>query len=82
MKDATTTSYRQFRTSYIAIDKTFSQLRVDYFYRDTGLTNVTTGTGVRSYCGVFTLQIGSIDTTHKISIIPLLVGVNSNSVNG
>lgn len=24
MKDATTTSYRQFRTSYIAIDKTFS----------------------------------------------------------
>lgn len=81
MTSPTSTTWRQYRVSYIAIDARFNQLKVDYFFRNS-LTNVTTGTGLRSYYGVFNLNIGSVDVTHKISIIPLLIGLNSQSVNG
>jgi len=83
MTNPTATSWRQFRVSYIAVDAMFNQLRVDYFYKTgTSITNVTTGTGLRSFYGVFTLNIAAVDMTHKISIIPLLVGLYSQSVNG
>lgn len=83
MTSATSTSWRQYRVSFIAIDARFNQLRVDYFYKTaTDITNVKSGTGVRSYFGVFNLNIAAVDITHKISIIPLLVGLTSQSVNG
>lgn len=74
MTQPTATLWRQFRVSYIAIDPVFTQLKVDYFYVSS-LTNVSTGSKVRSYYGVFTLNIGTVDTTHQISIIPLLIGL-------
>lgn len=77
----TSTTWRQFRASYIAIDAVFSQVRVDYLQLST-FTNVVTGVGPRTYTGVFTLNIGAVNINHKISIIPLLIGIESHSVNG
>jgi hypothetical protein len=76
-----TTSWRQFRASYIAIDVVFNQLRVDYF-SISSLTNVTRGTGLRSYIGVFTFNIPAVNMAHKISIIPLLIGIDCHAING
>lgn len=70
----TSTSWRQFRASYIAIDAVFNQVRVDYM-QTTALTNLTTGTGPRTFSGVFSLNIGAVNMNHKISIIPLLIGI-------
>lgn len=76
-----TSSWRQFRASYIAVDAQFSQVRVDYFSA-TNMPNVGTGKGSRSYIGVFNLNIAAVNISHRISIIPLLIGAYSQSVNG
>lgn len=81
MNFPSTTSWRQFRVSYIAIDARFNQLRVDYI-QSSNLNTVTTGTGPRTYANTFNLNIAAVDITHKISIIPLLIGLESHSVNG
>jgi hypothetical protein len=76
-----TTSWRQFRASFIAIDALFNQVRVDYF-STSNPPNVGVGTGVRSYIGIFNFNIPAVNIANKISIIPLLIGLNSQSITG
>lgn len=75
------TNLRHFKTSYIAIDKVFSALSVDYF-ADTTLTDVSTGVGTRTYSGVFNLNIPALDISHTLTVIPFLVGIDSTTVSG
>lgn len=74
-------NWRQYRASYIAVDAQFSQVRVDYFSAS-NMPNVGRGTGSRSYIGVFNLNIAAVNTANRISIIPLMIGLHSQSVNG
>ena len=79
--DVPTTAWRQFRASFIAIDAQFNQVRVDYFSA-TNPANVGVGNGLRSFIGVFTFNISPVNIANRISIIPLLIGLQSQSVNG
>ena len=57
------TQWRFFKVSYIAVDNSFSDLRVDYFSY-TNPSNVGSGVGKRSFSGTFNLNIAPVDTTH------------------
>ena len=81
MNHPTATTWRHFKVAYIAIDKAFTGLKVDYF-SDSSLSAVSTGVGTRSETGTFTLNIGPLDTTHTMTIIPLLIGLDSTTING
>ena len=75
------TNWKTFKVSYIVVDTAFTMVRVDYF-AVTDPPNVNTGTGERSYSGTFDLNIGSVDTSHEISIIPFIVGLDCHSSQG
>lgn len=75
------TAWRSFKVSYIAIDSAFTSLKVDYF-AVSNPSNIGSGIGSRSYSGIFNFNIGFVDVSHRISIMPLLVGLTATSVNG
>jgi hypothetical protein len=75
------TAWRYFKVSYIAIDKAFTTLKVDYL-EITNPPNVDTGVGTRTCTGDFNLNIGPLQIDHTHTIIPLLVGIDSTSVAG
>jgi hypothetical protein len=72
---------KSFQVSYLAIDASLSYLKVDYFSQNfIASDSVYSGTGIREISGIKTLA-ASVDFTHTISIIPLLVGLQFQSVN-
>ena len=81
MNNPTDTDWRTFKVSYIAIDNSFSALRVDYLVLSNP-SNVGAGVGTRSTTGIFNLNIGAVNVLNKISIMPLLVGLTSKAING
>ena len=81
MNYPTDTTWRHFKTSYIAVDKVFTALSVDYM-SFSSLSNVDTGVGTRTFSGVFNLNIGPLDLSHTITLIPFLVGIDSTTVSG
>ena len=63
MEYPTDTAWVSFAVSYIAVDATFTALRVDYFSQ-LNPANVGSGVGLRIFTGIFNLNIGALDMTH------------------
>lgn len=68
---------RTFKVSYIAVDAAVTYLKVNYLER-TSLVNVSATSGPRQFVGMHNLSF-TADTSHEISVIPLLIGVNASA---
>ena len=69
-----------FKVSYIAVDAAVTFLKVQYLEK-TILTSVSAGSGARQFTGIHTLTF-TADFSHTISVIPLLIGLNTTSSGG
>ncbi len=74
------TQFQTFKVAYISVASTLSYLKVDYVEL-TFATGIATGTGVRLVQSNFNLHI-TIDSTHKLSIIPYLSGLKIATTSG
>ena len=81
MVNASDTQWRHFKASYIAIDSALNNIKTDYFEKNV-FTNVSTGVGTRTFSGVFVVNIGPLDITNSLTIIPFLSGIDSSTVSG
>lgn len=73
-------SLTTFKVSYIAVDTAVTYLKVNYLER-TNLANVSINSGPRIFAGLHTLTF-TANTSHIISVIPLLIGLNVSSTIG
>lgn len=71
-------SWASFKISYIAIDTSFSFLKVSYLSPTYTTQNVASGSGSRTYTADYDTSI-TFDSTHDLSIIPFMTGIKAGS---
>lgn len=76
---ASAMSWKTFKVSYMAINPSMTYIKTDYFSQSNPL-NVSFASGERQLVGNQALA-NPVDSTHDISIIPLLVGLNISSAD-